>query len=221
MYWTGPAGCKRQDRQPCASSVICAHDCTGKIGPAPRLGGILSDMRRLLIVALAVSLCSACGSSPTTPSPSPAPTPAPVPAPAPSPAPSPTPAPTPAPAPAPAPFTLAGRWGGTFAFKGDGSPLSYGVAVTFSQTDLAITAEPFNAATHTVLHLTGTVSGLTADATFRGTLTMDAPSSDPSVTCHGSGDVAGAVSPFRLTAPALVLTNCSGAVTDVSLTLQR
>lgn len=119
-------------------------------------------------------------------------------------------------------ISWAGAWGGLLSFRTDGTvnpPI--GVSLTLAQDGLHITGPEFRALGN-ILRLTGDVTSLLPDARFVGQLMIDSPSSDPAVRCRGTADVSGPAYPvMRLTAPVFVLTNCTGAVTEVALTLNR
>lgn len=116
--------------------------------------------------------------------------------------------------------SLSGSWRGTFSItiEGERRTVTSQATITQSGTAITVTYENSNGTSGTVA---GQLSGPFDDATFSGTLALDAASDRPPERCHASAPITGTITPLDWRTPLLTFADCGGSARDVVLLWSR
>ncbi len=119
-------------------------------------------------------------------------------------------------------IALGGNWGGTLTMKVDGRAITLAMAADIIHTGQTVSLTFRTSPGTDSGTITGTLSTPFSDAVLSGSLTFDSASADPAIRCHGTAQISGPVQPTMiLTSPIMLVPNCSGVVSDVTVTLRR
>lgn len=132
--------------------------------------------------------------------------------------------PPPPPLPPTLPVVAGQDWRGTLTLYDSIGQIQIQVpAAVVTQSDRAISGSWRSSSASPQGSFSGTLTGVGGDTRLTGTLTILAPSANPSVACTIRGNISGPAWPALLywEAPTVTITGCSGSLYDVRLALYR